>query len=120
MAGVRFADLQSRPTEFLDVTGVTLEEFQTLVPPLRPRSTRIWRRDASMGNPGPPAGFPWTKTAPCRRQKIGSCFSSPPSRPTPSRWCTGACSGWSRAKRISGSTCSCPRCAPSAMPLPVP
>src|SRR5712664_593996 len=32
MAGVRFADLQSRPTEFLDLTSVTLEEFQQLVP----------------------------------------------------------------------------------------
>src|SRR5512145_1321265 len=33
MAGVRFADLQSRPTEFLDLTSVTLDEFQQLIPP---------------------------------------------------------------------------------------
>ena len=33
MAGVRFADQQSRPTEFLDVTSLTLDEFQALVPP---------------------------------------------------------------------------------------
>jgi hypothetical protein len=33
MAGVWFADLQSRPTEFLDFTSVTLDEFQQLVPP---------------------------------------------------------------------------------------
>ena len=33
MAGLRFADLQSRPTEFLDLTSVTLEEFPQLVPP---------------------------------------------------------------------------------------
>jgi hypothetical protein len=33
MAGVRFADLQSRPMEFLDFTSVTLDEFQQLVPP---------------------------------------------------------------------------------------
>ncbi len=33
MAGLRFTDLQSRPTEFLDLTSVTLEEFQQLVPP---------------------------------------------------------------------------------------
>ena len=33
MAGVRFADLQSRPTEFLDFTSLTLDEFQLLVPP---------------------------------------------------------------------------------------
>jgi hypothetical protein len=33
MAGVRFAELQSRPTEFLDFTSLTLDEFQLLVPP---------------------------------------------------------------------------------------
>src|SRR5215813_6958959 len=33
MASVRFADVQSRPTEFLDVTSLTLDEFQQLVPP---------------------------------------------------------------------------------------
>src|SRR5919199_5854550 len=33
MAGVRFIDVQSRPTEFLDVTSLTLDEFQALVPP---------------------------------------------------------------------------------------
>src|SRR6266852_980404 len=33
MASVRFADMQSRPSEFLDLTSVTLDEFQQLVPP---------------------------------------------------------------------------------------
>src|SRR5262250_196180 len=33
MAHVQFADLQSRPTEFLDFTSVTFDEFQQLVPP---------------------------------------------------------------------------------------
>ena len=33
MAHVQFADLQSRPTEFLDFTSVTLDEFQQLIPP---------------------------------------------------------------------------------------
>jgi hypothetical protein len=33
MAGLRFADAQSRPTEFLDLTSLTLEEFQSLLPP---------------------------------------------------------------------------------------
>src|SRR5713101_5791453 len=32
MASVRFTDVQSRPTEFLDFTSLTLEEFQTLLP----------------------------------------------------------------------------------------
>jgi hypothetical protein len=33
MASLRFIDVQARPTEFLDFTSLTLEEFQTLVPP---------------------------------------------------------------------------------------
>src|SRR5229473_8018664 len=33
MAGLRFSDTQSRPTEFLDLTSLTLEEFQILIPP---------------------------------------------------------------------------------------
>src|ERR1044072_5203805 len=33
MAGLRFTDLQSRPTEFLDFTSLTLDEFRQLVPP---------------------------------------------------------------------------------------
>ena len=33
MASVRFTDVQARPTEFLDLTSLTLAEFQQLVPP---------------------------------------------------------------------------------------
>ena len=33
MTHVQFADVQSRPTEFLDFTSLTLEEFQILIPP---------------------------------------------------------------------------------------
>src|SRR5215467_7838316 len=33
MASVRFVDVQSRPTEFLDFTSLTLDEFQLLVLP---------------------------------------------------------------------------------------
>jgi hypothetical protein len=33
MAGLRFTDVQARPTEFLDFTSLTLDEFQQLVPP---------------------------------------------------------------------------------------
>ena len=33
MASVRFSDVQARPTEFLDMTSLTLAEFQQLVPP---------------------------------------------------------------------------------------
>ena len=31
MAGVQFADVRFHPTEFLDLTSLTVEEFQSLV-----------------------------------------------------------------------------------------
>jgi hypothetical protein len=48
MARVRFTDVQARPTEFLDVTSVTLEEFQPLVPPFEAAfqaHMAAWRMD---------------------------------------------------------------------------
>jgi hypothetical protein len=33
MTGVRFADVQGRPAEFLNLTSLTLEEFEVLVAP---------------------------------------------------------------------------------------
>ena len=48
MASVRFTDVQARPTEFLDFTSLTLEEFQTLVPPFEAAfqaHMAMWRLD---------------------------------------------------------------------------
>src|SRR5919201_1673108 len=48
MASVRFADLQARPTEFLDFTSLTLDEFQQLVPPFEAAfhaHMAAWRMD---------------------------------------------------------------------------
>src|SRR5947199_6198314 len=48
MAGLRFTDLQSRPTEFLDFTSLTLDEFQQLVPPFEAAfqaHMAVWRLD---------------------------------------------------------------------------
>src|SRR5712692_9530039 len=50
MAGLRFADLQSRPTEFLDVTSLTLDEFPQLVPPFEAAfhaHMATWRLDGT-------------------------------------------------------------------------
>src|SRR5207249_9717288 len=50
MAGLRFADLQSRPTEFLDFTSLTLDEFQQLVPPFEAAfqaHMATWRLDGT-------------------------------------------------------------------------
>jgi hypothetical protein len=48
MGSVRFTDVQSRPTEFLDFTSLTLEEFQALVPPFEAAfqaHMAVWRLD---------------------------------------------------------------------------
>src|SRR5260370_15160356 len=53
MAHVRFADLQSRPTEFLDFTSLTLDEFQQLVPPFEEAfqaRMAAWRLDGKPRN----------------------------------------------------------------------
>ena len=48
MAHVQFTDVQDRPLEFLDLTSLTLEEFQQLVPPLEAAfqaHMAMWRLD---------------------------------------------------------------------------
>jgi hypothetical protein len=48
MASVRFTDVQAGPPEFLDLTGVTLEEFQQLLLPFEAAFSAhlaVWRLD---------------------------------------------------------------------------
>jgi hypothetical protein len=80
MAGLRFAELQSRPMEFLDFTSVTLDEFQHWPRPSKRYSKPGWRRGGWMGSREPRVGLPWTKTARCRRRKTDCSSSSPTSR----------------------------------------
>src|SRR5215217_8210059 len=51
MAKVQFTDVQARPTEFLDFTSLTLDEFQLLVPPFEAAfqaHMREWRLDGKL------------------------------------------------------------------------
>src|SRR5215813_8000489 len=51
MASIRFTDVQARPTEFLDLTSLTLDEFQLLVPPFEAAFhayMREWRLDGQL------------------------------------------------------------------------
>ena len=48
MANLQFTDVQSRPTEFLDFTSLTLDEFSQLVPPFEAafqEHMAAWRLD---------------------------------------------------------------------------
>src|SRR6266849_10329853 len=50
MAGLRCIDVQSRPTEFLDLTSLTFEEFQILIPPFEAAfqsHMAVWRLDGT-------------------------------------------------------------------------
>ena len=66
MPGLRFTDLQDRPTECRDVTSVTLDEFPPLVPPFEAAlQARMapWRLD---GNPRTTRRFAVDKPCPRR------------------------------------------------------
>src|SRR5918996_686031 len=50
MAHLQFTDMQDRPTEFLDLTSVTLEEFEQLIPPFEAAfqaHMAAWRLDGT-------------------------------------------------------------------------
>ena len=78
MASIRFADIPSRPTEFLDCTSLTLDEFQQLVPPFEAAfhaHMAEWRLD---GTPQTARQFAVYKNFPCRRRKIACSSCSRP------------------------------------------
>ena len=64
MASVQFTDVQAHPTEFLDLTSVTLDEFQQLVPPFEAAfqaHMAAWRLD---GQPRTARRFPVYQNCP--------------------------------------------------------
>ena len=53
MNGIRFADVQARPAEFLNLTSLALEEFEALVAPFEAAFQdymAVWRLDAALLN----------------------------------------------------------------------
>jgi hypothetical protein len=64
MTGVRFADVQARPAEFLNLTSLTLEEFEALVAPFEAAfqdHMAAWRLD---GKPRTARRFTVYRTCP--------------------------------------------------------
>src|SRR4029453_2768691 len=64
MTGVRFADVQGRPAEFLNLTSLTLEEFEALVAPFEAAfqdHMAAWRLD---GKPRTTRPFTVYRTCP--------------------------------------------------------
>ncbi len=83
MGSLRFTDIQSRPTEVLDVTRLPMDEFRQVVPPFeaafqahmaqwrldgQPRTTRRYTTDQNCPRPTPEERLPlwarWHRTAP--------------------------------------------------------
>ena len=73
MASIQFTDVQARPSEFLDLTSLTLDEFRQLVPSFetafhahlaawrldgKPRITRRFTVYKNCPLPTPEDGFP--------------------------------------------------------------
>ena len=73
MTGVRFAEVQARPAEFLNLTSLALEEFE--VAPFE--AAFQGRRGGSMGNPEPAVAPPFIGPARWQRRKTGCSFCSP-------------------------------------------
>ena len=124
MASIRFADVQSRPAEFLNLTSLTLEEFQQLVPPFEAAfqdHMAAWRLD---GKPRTARQFTVYQNCPLPTPEDRLFFLLTYLKTYAFKWSRDGCSAWARAKPISGSTSCCRRCsrrsAASAMPPPAP
>jgi hypothetical protein len=124
MASVCFADLQARPTEFLDCTSLTLDEFQQLVPPFEAAfqaHMAAWRLD---GKPRTARQFSVYKNCPLPTPEDRLLFILACVKTYSLQVVQGRLLAWVRAKPISGSMSFCPHywrhCAPSVMLQPAP
>jgi hypothetical protein len=71
MACLQFTDLRSRPTEFLDFTSLTLDEFQQLVPPFEAAFQAHMAAWCLDGQPRTARRFTVYKHCPCQHPKTG-------------------------------------------------
>src|SRR6266478_4229250 len=124
MAHLQFTDVQDRPTEFLDFTSLTLEEFQQLVPPFEAAfqaHMAAWRLD---GQPRTARQFAVYKNCPLPTPEERLFFILVYLKTYALQVVQGRLFGMGQTKPTSGSTSSSPRCwrrsAPSAMPRPAP
>jgi len=124
MASVRFADLQSRPTEFLDFTSLTLDEFRQLVPPFEAAfqaHMAVWRLD---GKPRTARRFNVYQNCPFPTPEERLLFILAYMKAYALQVVQGRLFGMGQSKAHQWIHVLLPvllaACAPSAMPLPVP
>jgi hypothetical protein len=75
MGSFRFTDLQTRRTEVLDLTSLTLDEFRSLVMPFEAAIQAHMAACCLDRRPRPPADTPPIRSVHCRRPRIGCSLS---------------------------------------------
>src|SRR2546428_6039903 len=108
MASIRFTDVQVRPTEFLDLTSLTLDEFQLLVPPFESAfqaHMREWRLD---GQPRTARRFTVYKNCPLATPEDRLFFILVYLKTYALQVVQGRLFGMGQSKATSGFTSSCP------------
>ena len=124
MAHLQYTDVQDRPTEFLDLTSLTLDEFQRLVAPFEAAfqaHMASWRLD---GKPRTARQFAVYKTCPLPTPEDRLFFLLTYLKTYSLQVVQGRLFGMRQSKANQWIMSSCPHCwrpcAPLAMPLPVP
>src|SRR5262245_7407613 len=98
MAHVQFTEVQDRPTEFLDVTSLTLDEFQQLVPPFKAAfqaHMAAWRLD---GKPRMARRFSVYQNCPLPTPEDRLLFILAYVKTYSLQVVQGVCSAWARAR----------------------
>src|SRR4051812_26207436 len=122
MTGVRFADMQARSAEFLNLTSLTLEEFEVLVAPFEAsfqNHMAAWRLD---GKPRTARRFTVYRTCPLATAEDRLFFRLTDLKTYAVQVVQGRLFGMSQSKANQLSCCQpCSRhSAASAMPPPAP
>jgi hypothetical protein len=108
---LRYADLLTHTTDVLDLTSLTVEEFQALVPPLRRPSWGTWPTGPCTGGAGRRDAIRPIRIVPCRPRKIACCSCWSTSSRILRNCCMGACSACANPRPRSGFMSYCPCCA---------
>ncbi len=102
MGTLRFADLQTRSTEVLDLTSLTLDEFRQLVPPFETAfqdHMAAWRLD---GQPRTARRYTPYQNCPLPTPEDRLLFILVYLKTYPLQVVQGRLFAWARAKPISG------------------
>jgi hypothetical protein len=102
MGSVRFAALQIRPAEVLDLTSLTGDALQRLVPPVEAAFAAHMADGRREGQPCTARRDPTDQNCPRPTSEARRLLILVYLKPTPATSCRGGWSGWARAKPSRG------------------